>query len=190
MKNIFRGLLGLAAAAALSLAVISPASAAGLDKSVTPGNESNTYVRVHKTVTDAGGQDFDVSVLFTETYETAAHNFRVGATVKINAIGIDLDTKDNPGDGSIDAKTQVFDGYADGHTRLIQTLVVDGGPDPLNINIANPLNRPLVSKVVISGVGVDGDGKAGAPAVTIIQPVIGDEDPGADGEGVEPGEGP
>lgn len=177
---------GLTGAAALSLGLIGvPANAAGLDKSVTPGDETNTYVRIHKTVTDAGGQAFDVSVLWTETYETAAGNFRVGATVKINAIGIDLDTVDNPGDGAIDAKTQVYNGYADGHVALLQTLVIDGGPDPLNINVANPYNRPNVSKIVVSGVGVDGDGKAGAPPVSFIQPVIGDEDPGADGEGPE-----
>jgi hypothetical protein len=163
-----------------------PAQAAGIPNTSVAGTETNTYVRVHKTVTDAGGQPFDVSVLWTETYETAAHNFRVGASVKINAIGIDLDTSDNPGDGSIDAGVKVYDGFADEHTKLIQTKVIDGGSDPLYINCANPLNRPGVSKIVVYGVGVDGDGKAGAPAETFVQPVIGDEDPGADGEGVEP----
>jgi hypothetical protein len=34
-------------------------------------------------------------------------------------------------------------------------------------------------------VGVDDDGYSGAPAVTFLQPVVGDEDPGADGPGPE-----
>jgi hypothetical protein len=185
MQSTAKRLAGIGAGAVLALgAAVLPANAAGLDKSVTPGDETNTYVRVHKTVTDAGGQDFDVSVLWTETYETASGNFRVGATLKINAIGVDLDTKDNPGDGGIDVTSiKVYNGYADGHVSLLQTKTIDGGPDPLNVNIANPLNRPNVSKVVVSGVGVDGDGKDGSGSTTIIQPVIGDEDPGADGEG-------
>ena len=174
---------GVAGLALTGLSAV-PANAAGLDKAITPGDETNTYVRVTKTVVDAGGQDFSVSVLWTETYRTAAGNFRVGATVRINALGTDLDN-DGPGDGGIDAKVQVFNGYADGHTVLAQSRIFDGADDPLNFNCANPLNRPGVSYIRVSGVGVDDDGFAGAPAVTFVQPVIGDEDPGADGEGVE-----
>ena len=125
-----------------------------------------------------------MSVLWTETYRTAAGNYRVGATVRINATGVDLD-EDGPGDGGLDARVRTYDGFADGHTTKIQDSTFDGADDPLNFNNNNPLNRPGVSKVVISGVGVNDDGFAGAPSTTFLQPVIGDEDPGADGEGVE-----
>jgi hypothetical protein len=184
MKNIFRGLLAVTAAAVLAIGLAGTASAAGLDKAITPGDETNTYVRQTELVTDAGGQQFSVSVLWTETYRTASGNFRVGSTVRINATGIDLD-EDGPGDGGLDATVKTYDGYADGHVVLHQLRTFDGASDPLNFDNANPLNRPGVTKIVISGVGVNDDGFGGAPAKTFLQPVIGDEDPGADGEGVE-----
>jgi hypothetical protein len=185
MRRIL-AILGVALGAiALTLGLVAPASAAGLDKSLEPGTEANTYVRQTELVTDAGGQQFSVSVLWTETYVTAAGNFRVGATVRINATGIDLDN-DGPGAGEgLDARVRVYDGYADGHTVKIQDKTFDGAPDPLNFNCLNPLNRPGVSKITISGVGVNNDGFGGAPAKTFVQPVIGDEDPGNDEEGPE-----
>jgi hypothetical protein len=186
MIKTVKRLVAVAAVSALPLALAaSPASAAGIPNTAVPGTEANTYVRVTETVKDAGGQVFTVSALWTETYKTAAGNYRVGLTVKINAVGVDLDTADNPGDGGLDATVKVYQGYASGATKLIQSRTFDSVSDPFNFNAANPLNRPNGSKVVITA-GVDGDGHANSPAVTIVQPVIGDEDPGADGEGVEP----
>lgn len=185
VRRLFTGAAALALALGLGFLAAGPANAAGIPNTAVAGTEDNTYVRQTETVTDAGGQQFSVSVLWTETYRTAAGNYRVGATVKINATGIDLD-EDGPGDGGLDARVRVYDGYADGHTVKIQDVVFDGASDPLNFDCKNPLNRPGISKITISGVGVNDDGFAGAAAVTFKQPVIGDEDPGADGEGVEP----
>ena len=173
---------GLIGAAALTVGAIGaiPANAAGAAQ--ITGTEENTYVRITKTVTDAGGQDFSISVLFTETYRTASGNIRVSVPeVKINAIGVDED-RDAAGDGGVDGRIRVYDGYANLTTTKIQDVTFDGWNDPVIFNPRNPLNRPNVSKIVVSGVGVDDDGYAGAPAVTFLQPVIGDEDPGADGE--------
>ena len=175
-------LVAVSAAAVSSLAVL-PANAAGIPNTAVPGTEDNTYVRQTQTVRDAGGQEFTISVLWTETYRTAAGNYRVGATVRINASGVDLD-EDGPGDGGLDASVKTYQGYASGATKLIQSSVFDGASDPLNFNNANPLNRPNGSKVVVTA-GVNDDGYANSPAITFLQPVIGDEDPGADGEGVE-----
>jgi hypothetical protein len=181
--RVLKAILATLGALALTFGLSLPASAAGLDKALVPGDETNTYVRQTATVTDAGGQDFSVSVLWTETYVTAAGNFRVGVKVSANALGTDLDN-DGPGDGGIDASVKTYQGYADGHTKKIQDRVFDGTSDPFTFDNANPLNRPAGSKVVIR-VGTNDDGFANSPAATFVQPVIGDEDPGADGEGVE-----
>jgi hypothetical protein len=171
----------------VSLAV--PAQAAGIPNTEVAGSETNTYISETRTVTDAGGQQFRVKVLWSETYKTEAGNYRVGVKVFINAIGIDLDTADNPGDGGMDATVKTYQGYAD-PTRLvlIQTKVIDGGSDPLTVDNANPLNRPFRSQVRVSA-GVNDDGKANSPYATFLQPVVGDEDPGADGEGTETSDG-
>lgn len=179
ITGITAGVAGLAAAAAFAL----PASAAGAAK--IPGTEENTYILQERTVTDAGGQQFKVQVLWAETYTTASGNIRVSVPyVRINALGVDLDTIDSSG-GGIDAKIIVNQGYADGHTVTIQSLAFDGADDPLKVNVKNPLNRPNITNIKVAGVGVDDDGKAGAPTETFVQPVVGDEDPGADGIGVE-----
>lgn len=183
----FKRVGAVAGAAALTAGlslVATPASAAGIPNTAVAGTEANTYVRVTERVVDAGGQPFDVSALWTETYRTESGNYRVGLTIRINAVGIDLDTSDNPGDSGIDATVKVDQGYADGHTKRIQSRTFDTVSDPFNFNAANPLNRPGGSRVIITA-GVDGDGKANSLPVTILQPVIGDEDPGADGEGIE-----
>lgn len=184
-KRIAARTAGVVGAAALSVGLIGavPANAAGLDKAIHPGTEEDTYVRITKTVTDAGGQDFSVSVLFTETYLTEAGNFRVGAKVYINALGTDLDN-DGPGDGGLDARVKVLQGYANGTTKLIQDKSFDGVSDPFVFDCANPLNRPGVTKILISA-GTNDDGYRNSDYATIVQPIIGDEDPGADGEGVE-----
>jgi hypothetical protein len=182
IKKTIKRAVAVAAVSALPLALAaSPASAAGIPNTAVAGTEANTYQRITKEVIDAGGQKFTVSALWTETYKTESGNYRVGLTVRINAVGIDLDTADNPGDSGIDATVRVYQGYADGHTKLIQSRTFDTVSDPFNFNAANPLNRPGGSKVVISA-GVDGDGKDNSAPATIVQPVIGDEDPGADGE--------
>ena len=171
------GALGLSAVFAL------PASAAGAAQ--IPGTEDNTYIVQEQIVTDAGGQDFKITVRWDETYRTASGNIRVTVPfVKVNALGVDED-RDAAGDGGLDARVRVYDGYASLATKKIQDVVFDGANDPLSFNPRNPLNRPNVSKIVVSGVGVDDDGYAGASAVTFVQPIVGDEDPGADGPGVE-----
>jgi len=179
MKNIFRGALALVAAVLLSLGLASTASAAGAAE--VAGTELNTYVRQSKLVTDKGGQQFKIDVLWTETYHTASGNIRVGVKVYINATGIDLDN-DGPGDGGLDATVKTYQGYAD-PTRLvlIQTKTYDGASDPLTVDNSNPLNRPERSKVVVTA-GVNDDGHGNSAPETFLQPVIGDEDPGADGE--------
>jgi len=188
MRKTILAIFGALASIVLTVLFAAPASAAGIPNTAVPGTEANTYQRVHATVHDAGGQAFDVSVLWSETYKTEAGNYRVGATVHVNAIGIDLDTADNPGDGGMDVHVKVWDGYADEHVVLHQSRFFDGVNDPFDFNCANPLNRPGVSKIAISA-GVNDDGKADSPYATIVQPVIGDEDPGADGEGTEPADG-
>jgi opacity protein-like surface antigen len=182
-KILARAAVIVAAAALSAVALISPASAAGAAQ--IPGTEANTYIVQEQTVTDAGGQDFKITVRWDETYRTASGNIRVTVPfVKINAIGVDED-RDAAGDGGVDATIKSYNGYADGHVKLIQTISINGGNDPVQVNPANPLNRPATSKITVGGVGVDDDGYAGAATVTFVQPVIGDEDPGADGPGVE-----
>ena len=182
-------ILGTAIGAlALMVGLSAPASAAGIPNTAVAGSESNTYVAQEKLVTDGGGQQFRIKVLWTETYKTAAGNYRVGVKVFINATGIDLDT-DGPGDGGTDASVKTFQGYATAPTKLIQVKIIDGGSDPLTVDNANPLNRPGKSKVEVTA-GVNDDGHGNSAPETFAQPVIGDEDPGVDGEGVEPGEGP
>jgi len=183
MKKLIASVAGVGLTAAGALLAV-PAHAAGA--APIPGTEDNTYVVQSQTVTDAGGQDFTITVRWDETYKTAAGNYRVTVPyIKINAVGVDED-KDAAGDGGVDGRWRVYDGYADGHTVKIQDFTFDGWNDPVTVNPKNPLNRPNVSKIVVSGVGVDDDGFAGAPTVTFLQPIIGDEDPGADGPGVEP----
>jgi len=183
MKKILGGIAGLALVL-VGLLGVTPAQAAGAAQ--IEGTEANTYIIQEKTVTDAGGQDFKITIRWDETYRTASGDIRVTVPfVKINALGVDED-RDAAGDGGVDARIRVYDGYANLTTNKIQDVVLDGWNDPVIFNPKNPLNRPNVSKVVVSGVGVDDDGYAGAPAVTFLQPVVGDEDPGADGPGVEP----
>lgn len=179
--------IALAGAAALTAGLslmATPASAAGIPNTAVAGTEANTYVSETRLVTDGGGQQFRIKVLWTETYRTEAGNYRVGVKVFINATGIDLD-EDGPGDGGTDAKVTTWQGYAD-LTRLvrIQTKVIDGGSDPLTVDNSNPLNRPDRSRVEVEA-GVDDDGHRNSLKETFVQPIIGDEDPGADGEGVE-----
>lgn len=180
LKAVLRG-SAVAGAIGLSALFALPANAAGLAQ--IEGTEENTYIVQEKTVTDAGGQDFKITVRWDETYRTASGNIRVTVPfVKINALGVDED-RDAAGDGGVDGRIRVYDGYADLHTVKIQDFTFGGWNDPVTVNPRNPLNRPNVSKIVVSGVGVDDDGYAGAPAVTFLQPVVGDEDPGADGPG-------
>ena len=163
-KSIKRG-LAVAAVAALPVGfAVLPANASGL----TPGAGPED-VGFSQVVTDGGGQDFSITGTWGHTYEDNAGNFRVTLYgLKINAIGINAD------DEGIDARVRVYSGYADGHINLIQDKVYDGADDPILLNPRNPLNRPEVTQIKISRVGIDGDGKPGAAAVVIKQPVIGD----------------
>jgi hypothetical protein len=182
LRKTLAGIAGLGLTAGLALAAV-PASAAGAAQ--IPGTEDNTYIVQERTVTDAGGQDFKITIRWDETYRTASGNIRVTVPfVKVNALGVDED-RDSAGDGGVDVRVRVYDGYASLATKKIQDVTLNGANDPVTFNPRNPLNRPTVSKVVVSGVGVDDDGYAGAPAETFLQPVVGDEDPGADGPGVE-----
>jgi len=72
---------------------------------------------------------------------------------------------------------RVYDGYKDLTTVKIQDVSFDGADDPFTFNPRNPLNRPGVSYIRISGVGVDGDGLGAADTLIIKQPVIGDKPP-------------
>jgi len=182
MRKILLGAAGFVAAGATALGVSTPAFAAGAAE--VPGTEANTYVRVAQDVVDKGGQHFNVSALYKETYHTESGNIRVGLTVRINGTGIDLDN-DGPGDGEgLDAKIVVVQGYADGHEKVIQTKILDGASDPVTVDVSNPLNRPERTYVLISA-GVNDDGFGNSAPAKLVQPVIGDEDPGPDGEGTE-----
>jgi hypothetical protein len=182
MRKILIGAAGLVAAAATTFGASAPAFAAGAAE--VPGTEENTYVRVAQDVVDGGGQHFNVSALYKETYHTASGNIRVGLTVRINGTGIDLDN-DGPGDGEgLDADITVVQGYADGHTKTIQHKVLDGASDPITVDVDNPLNRPFKTYVLVSA-GTNNDGFKNSAPAKLVQPVIGDEDPGPDGEGTE-----
>jgi len=186
MKNRIKAILGGTSVAALAtVGALLPTTAQAAGAAQVTGTEENTYIVQEKTVTDAGGQDFSITIRWDETYRTASGNIRVTVPfVKINALGVDED-RDAAGDGGVDARIRVYDGYANLTVNKIQDATLDGWNDPVTFNPKNPLNRPNVSKIVVSGVGVDDDGYAGAPAVTFLQPVVGDEDPGADGPGTE-----
>ena len=62
----------------------------------------------------------------------------------------------------------------DGSTVKIDDVIFDGEADPITFNPRNPLNYPNISKIKVSGVGVDNDGLAGAPTIEFKQPVVGD----------------
>ena len=80
----------------------------------------------------------------------------------------------NPDDEGIDARLRVYSGRPDGSTVKIEDVIGDGADDPITYNPRNPLNYPNLSKIKVSGVGIDDDGLAGAPTLEIKQPVIGD----------------
>lgn len=164
MRKRIVTLLAVLAGLLSTMLFTAPAQAAGLPLGAGPEN-----VPFSRFVTDAGGQNFEISGTWGHTYKDNAGNFRVTLfNLKINAVGVNID------DQGLDARVRVYNGYADGHTTKIQDRLFDGADDPILFNPRNPLNRPFVSKITIDGVGVDGDGLDGAGLVTVVQPVIGD----------------
>src|SRR4249919_3504942 len=135
--------LAVAGGLVASTLVAAPASAAGLPLGAGPEN-----VAFSQTVTDAGGQQFLISGVWGHTYKDNAEDFRVTLYgLKINAVGVNID------DEGIDARVRVYNGYLGGGTRKIQDRTWDGGDDPILFNPRNPLNRPGVTKLKVSGVG-------------------------------------
>ena len=167
MPHIKKALAGAAVAGLGSLGlIVLPAHAATLGKPLAPGPENVTFTQVVK---DAGGQDFEVKGTWGHTYKDNAGNIRVTLhSFSINIVGVNADDED------IDARLRVYSGRPDGSTVKIDDVIWDGGEDPITFNPRNPLNYPNLSKIKISGVGIDNDGLAGAATITIKQPVVGD----------------
>jgi hypothetical protein len=168
MPHIKKALAGAAIAGLGSLGLIAlPAHAAPLGVGLGAGPEDVTFTQVVK---DAGGQDFEVKGTWGHTYKDNAGNIRVTLhSFSISIVGGNAD------DELIDARLRVYSGRPDGSTVKIDDVFWDGGDDPITFNPRNPLNYPNISKIKVSGVGIDDDGLAGAPTLEIKQPVIGDD---------------
>jgi hypothetical protein len=167
MPHIKKALAGAAIAGLGSLGVIVlPADAATLGKPLGPGPEDVTVTQIVK---DAGNQEFEVKATWGHTYENNAGNIRVTLhSFSISMVG------GNPDDEGIDARLRVYSGRPDGSTVKIEDVIGDGADDPITYNPRNPLNYPDLSKIKVSGVGIDDDGLAGAKTIEFKQPVIGD----------------
>ena len=167
MPHIKKALAGAAIAGLGSLGlIVLPAHAATLGKPLGAGPEDVTFTQV---VTDAGGQEFEVKTTWGHTYKDNAGNIRVTLhSFSINLVGGNAD------DEQIDARLRVYSGRPDGSTVKIEDVIGDGADDPITYNPRNPLNYRNLSKIKVSGVGIDDDGLAGAPTLEIKQPVIGD----------------
>jgi hypothetical protein len=167
MPHIKKALAGAAIAGLGSLGlIVLPAHAATLGEPLGAGPEDVTFTQV---ITDAGGQDFEVKATWGHTYKDNGGNFRVTLhSFSISIVG------GNPDDEAIDARLRVYSGRPDGTTVKIEDVIGDGADDPITYNPRNPLNYPNISKIKVSGVGIDDDGLAGAPTLVIKQPVIGD----------------
>ena len=167
MPHIKKAIAGAAIAGLGSLGlIVLPAHAATLGETPGPGPEDVTITQV---VEDAGGQKFEVKWTWGHTYEDNAGNNRVTLhSFSISMVG------GNPDDEAIDARLRVYSGRPDGSTVKIEDVIGDGAEDPITYNPRNPLNYPNLSKIKVSGVGIDDDGLAGAPTLVIKQPVIGD----------------
>jgi len=167
MSHIKKALAGAAIAGLGSLGlIVLPAHAATLGEPLGAGPEDVTFTQV---VTDAGGQDFEVKETWGHTYKDNAGNIRV----TLHSFSISL-VGGNPDDELIDARLRVYSGRPDGSTILIDDVIWDGGDDPITFNPRNPLNYPNISKIKVSGVGIDDDGLAGAKTLVVKQPVVGD----------------
>ena len=166
MPHIKKALAGAAIAGLGSLGlIVLPAHAATLGEPLGAGPEDVTFTQV---VTDAGGQEFEVKTTWGHTYKDNAGNIRVTLhSFSISIVG------GNPDDEAIDARLRVYSGRPDGSTVKIEDVIGDGADDPITYNPRNPLNYPNISKIKVSGVGIDDDGLAGAPTLVIKQPVIG-----------------
>ena len=167
MPHIKKALAGAAIAGLGSLGlIVLPAHAATLGEPLGVGPEDVTFTQV---ITDAGGQDFEVKATWGHTYKDNGGNFRVTLhSFSISIVG------GNPDDEAIDARLRVYSGRPDGSTVKIDDLIWDGEGDPITFNPRNPLNYPNISKIKVSGVGIDDDGLAGAKTLVVKQPVIGD----------------
>ena len=167
MPHIKKALAGAAIAGLGSLGlIVLPAHAATLGEPLGAGPEDVTFTQV---ITDAGGQDFEVKPTWGHTYKDNGGNFRVTLhSFSISIVG------GNPDDEAIDARLRVYSGRPGGSTVKIEDVIGDGADDPITYNPRNPLNYPNISKIKVSGVGIDDDGLAGAPTLVIKQPVIGD----------------
>jgi hypothetical protein len=167
MAHIKKALAGAVIAGLGSLGVIVlPADAAPLGVKPGAGPED---VTVTKIVTDAGNQEFEVKATWGHTYTDNAGNYRVTLhSFSISMVG------GNPDDEQIDARIRVYSGRPDNSTVKIDDAIADGADDPITYNPRNPLNYPNLSKIKVSGVGIDDDGLAGAKTFEFKQPVIGD----------------
>jgi hypothetical protein len=167
MPHIKKAIAGAAIAGLGSLGVIVlPAEAAPLGVKPGAGPEDVTVTNI---VEDEGHQQFEVKFTWGHTYTDNAGNYRVTLhSLSISMVG------GNPDDEQIDARIRVYSGRPDGSTVKIDDAIADGADDPITYNPRNPLNYPNLSKIKVSGVGIDDDGLAGAPSLTVKQPAIGD----------------
>jgi hypothetical protein len=170
MPHIKKAIAGAAIAGLGSLGlIVLPAHAATLGLPLGPGPENVTVTQV---VEDEGHQKFEVKVTWGHTYENNAGNFRVTLhSFSINMVG------GNPDDEGIDARLRVYSGRPDNSTVKIEDVIADGADDPITYNPRNPLNYPNLSKIKVSGVGIDDDGLGGSKTIEIKQPVIGEATP-------------
>jgi hypothetical protein len=170
LKRALKIISAAALSVGLAFTLSTPAHAAGASE--IPGTALNTNVTFTYEVTDDGGQVFVIKGTWGETYKDSYGDILVTLhSLSINAKGVDFDQQ------GIDGRVRVYDGYKDLTTVKIQDVSFDGADDPFTLNPRNPLNRPGVSYIRISGVGVDGDGLGGADTLIIKQPVIGDKPP-------------
>ena len=167
MSHIKKALAGGAIAGLSSLGlIVLPAHAATLGETPGAGPEDVTFTQV---VEDAGGQEFEVKWTWGHTYEDNAGNNRVTLhSFSIKMLGVNADDED------IDARLRVYSGRLDGSTKKIDDVIFDGAENPIMFNPRNPLNYPNISKIKISGVGIDNDGLAGSGPIEFKQPAIGD----------------
>ena len=163
---ILAALVGFIAAVVFA----APASAAGLGEPQSTTEQAVPISQGAKAV-DAGGATFDVSVSWNYTYEDNNGNIRASVS------GLTIESTSDIDDAGIDYRFRAYSGRADGSAVKIQDVTVDGadheGDNLIVRNPKNVLNYPDVSKVVVTQVGVDGDGLAGAPKIVFKQPELG-----------------
>jgi hypothetical protein len=110
-----------------------------------------------------------VSVDWNYKYLDSAENVRVSVNpLRISANLADFD--DDADAVGIDYRWRVYSG-----TTKVQDVIVDGanheGVNPVVRNPRNPRSDAGVTKIVVTRVGVDGDGLPGGRGLTFTQPV-------------------